>query len=47
MHFFFNIQNIFYFSGAKLNFHQPLLQSSVSHDPSEIVLINGSWKSQK
>ncbi len=24
---------------AKLNFQQPLLQSSVSHDPSEIILI--------
>ncbi len=23
----------------KLNFQQPLLQSSVSHDPSEIILI--------
>ncbi len=26
---------------AMLNFQQPLLQSSVSHDPSEIILI--SW----
>ncbi len=25
---------------AKLNFQQPLLQSSVSHDPAEIILIN-------
>ncbi len=24
---------------AKLNFQQPLLQSPVSHDPSEIILI--------
>ncbi len=24
---------------AKLNIQQPLLQSSVSHDPSEIILI--------
>ncbi len=24
---------------SKLNFQQPLLQSSVSHDPSEIILI--------
>ncbi len=25
---------------AKLNFQQPLLQSSVSHDPSEIILVS-------
>ncbi len=25
---------------AKQNFHQPLLKSSVSHDPSEIILIS-------
>ncbi len=25
---------------AKMNFPQPLLQSSVSHDPSEIIIIN-------
>ncbi len=25
---------------AKINFPQPLLQSSVSHDPSEIIIIN-------
>ncbi len=24
---------------SQLNFHQPLLQSSVSHDPSEVILI--------
>ncbi len=37
---YFNIlQNIIYFSDAMLNYHQPLLQSSVSHDPSEIILI--------
>ncbi len=28
-----------YNCNAKLNFHQPLLWSSVSHDPSEIILI--------
>ncbi len=25
---------------AKLNFQQPLLKSSVSHDPSEIILVS-------
>ncbi len=43
-----NINNCFYVNifwkiinscDAKLNFHQPLLQSSVLHDPSEIILI--------
>ncbi len=41
---------------AKLNFQQPLLQSSVSHDPPEIILIRWfgaqvtdeyEWKIQK
>ncbi len=30
---------IIYFCDAVLNIHQPLLQSSVSRDPSEIILI--------
>ncbi len=34
--FFFNV---IYFSDANQNFNLPLLQSSVSHNPSEIILI--------
>ncbi len=38
--FYFNIfLNIIYSCDAKLNFQQSLLQSSASHDPSEIILI--------
>ncbi len=37
-------KNIIDFCDAKLSFQQPLLQSSVSHDPSEIILIwYNSW----
>ncbi len=32
-------KNAIYSFDAKLKFQQPLLQSSVSHDPSEIILI--------
>ncbi len=32
-------KHVIYSCDAKLNFHQPLLQASVSHDPSEIILI--------
>jgi len=46
MGFYFNIliykkkiQSIIYFCDAILNFHQSILQSSVSHDPLEIILI--------
>ncbi len=31
--------NVIYFSDANQNFLQPLRQSSVSHSPSEIILI--------
>ncbi len=38
--FYFNIfENVIYSCDAKLNLRQPLLQSSVSHDPSELFLI--------
>ncbi len=38
--YIFNIfENIIFPVLVKLNFQQPLLQSSVSHDPSEIILI--------
>ncbi len=33
------LKHIFFSVMAKLNFQQPSLQSSVSHDPSEIILI--------
>ncbi len=37
--FYFNIfYNYFFPVMANLNFQQPLLQSSVSHDPSETIL---------
>ncbi len=36
---FYIILNTMYSCEAKLNFQQSLLQSSVSHDPSEIILI--------
>ncbi len=34
-----NFNIIMYLFDAALNFHQPFLQSSVSHDLSEIILI--------
>ncbi len=38
--FYFNVfYNVIYSCEAKLNFQQPLLQSSVSNDPSEIILM--------
>ncbi len=38
--FYFNIlKNTIYLCDAKLSFHQPILQSSVSHDSSEITII--------
>ncbi len=37
--FFIYISNVIYFCNASAEFSAPLLQSSVSHDPSEIILI--------
>ncbi len=37
--FFFMLNSYKYYIDAKLHFQQPSFQSSVSHDPSEIILI--------